>query len=91
MVVAREAEGGSSDAALSRDGSSVGRARSLTDNEGTAAQPSDKARGTLAGGEEEGCRRGCGHETEERATEKRTRTSIYIISGRTVICVPKSQ
>ena len=56
MVVAREAEGGSSDAALSRDGSSVGRARSLTDNEGTAAQPSDKARGTLARGEEEGCR-----------------------------------
>ena len=74
-----------------------GRRASTTTGAGThahqsrAAQPPNKARGALAGGEV----RGAGEEAIARGRrerrKRRTQTSIYVINGRWIICMPKSQ
>jgi len=55
-----------------------------------AAHPPDKACGALAGGEVRGAEEVVARGRRERR-KKRIQTGIYIINGKWVICMPKSQ
>ena len=85
------------DAALSREGSGVGgRGASTTmrvktrTHQSRAAHPPDKVCGALAGEEVRGAEEAVTRGRRERC-KKRIQTGIYIINGKWVICMPKSQ